>query len=364
MKKSWTVLLASILLLAGCVKPSPAAPFETVRAMVADVDQFGDVLFDLETIALSYGDSVNVSFSGGYAVSDIPFYPDYYGRKGDTILTDFGEVLAVAGIQYDFNGTAKIEEGETVTIELSERGKYKELYEAYHVDNDRTPWEGQTNAEYMNARMISAGKVKPNTLYRSASPFEASFGRVELMDSFIQTYGIQCILDLADSEEDLRSYTDLPAHTLEMIRNNQVICFHIGNDFGDPEAMKSLAEGLRRMTGMEGPYLIQCSLGRDRTGVLAALLEALCDASYTEIVEDYMISYDLLHHVDINLEVGTDSLQYELFKARLDDSLETILNTPKENLPDTDLKARTMAYLKECGMREEDLQNLIDLLHR
>ena len=365
MNKTTISAAVFILALSGCSKlPAEPAVFEPVTATVLTTDQFGDVILDLEEVNLSYGDSINAEFSGGYRAEDIPFYPDYYGLKGDTILTDFGGSYQIAGIHYSFNETARIKDGETVTITLEERQKYKKLYEAYNVDTDKTPWEGQTNAEYMNARMITTGVIKPDTLYRSASPFEASFGRVELLDSFIQTYQIQCILDLADSEEDLHAFKDLPEHTQDMINNDQVICFHIGNDFRNPEAMRSIGVGLRKMIQKEGPYLIQCSLGRDRTGVVSALFEALCDASYDEIVEDYMVSYNLLHKVDINLEVGSDSLQYDLFKTRLDENLEVILNTERKDLPTADLKKKTIEYLLDCDMSQDEIEQLTAILHR
>lgn len=364
MNKTRVLVSAVLLLLTGCtVNSEKTAAFEPVTASVIKTDQFGDVILDLEELNLSYGDSVNVSFSGGCSLESIPFYPDYYGLRGDTILTNFGDDYQIAGIRYSFNDTAQIKDGETATIELDERGKYKDLFEAYNVDTDKTPWEGQTNAEYMNARAVTAGNVKPDILYRSASPFEASFGRVELMDSFIQTYHIQCILDLADSEEDLHAFTGLPDNTQAMIDNDQVICFHIGNDFRDSEAMESIGVGLRKMLQKEGPYLVQCSLGRDRTGVLCALFEALCDATYDEIVEDYMVSYNLLHKVDINLEVDSDSFQYDLFKTRLDENLEIILKTDRDALATSDLKQKTIDYFLECGMTQDEVRQLTDILH-
>ncbi len=229
MKLKTVFAVVCCLILAGCAqkKTEPAArkEFETVTAAVLSTDEFGDVLIDIQSIDLEYGDSVNLSFSGGYQIEDIPFYPDFYGKRGDTILCDFFDDCCIAGIHYSFNDTANIKNGETVTITLNEAGKYRDKYEAYHVDPDKTPWEGQTNAEFMNARMVTVGQIEPGVLYRSASPFEESFGRVELMDSFIQTNNIQCILDFADTEEVLHAYTDLPKHTQEMIDHDQVICF-------------------------------------------------------------------------------------------------------------------------------------------
>jgi hypothetical protein len=115
--------------------------------------------------------------------------------------------------------------------------------------------------------------------------------------------------------EWLENRDDLPDHTSAMIAEGRVIACHIGVDYLDQENMKTIASGLADITDAEGPLLINCSLGRDRTGVICALLEALCGATYDEIVQDYMVSYDCLHSIDMN----PDSLQYRLFKARIDE---------------------------------------------
>ena len=110
---------AGLVLLAGCRSEDRFGP---VTAKVLQDDQFGDVLIDLQELELAYGDSVDLAFSGGYSIESIPYYPDFYGTKGQTILTDFYDDLAVAGIGCSFNETAKIKEGEEiVTSHISDK---------------------------------------------------------------------------------------------------------------------------------------------------------------------------------------------------------------------------------------------------
>ena len=104
--------------------------------------------------------------------------------------------------------------------------------------------------------------------------------------------------------------------------------------------------------------MIQCSLGRDRTGVVSAVIEALCGATYQEIIDDYMASYDMLHSIDMD----PDSLQYKLFKQRIDEQLEAVLGIEIEKLPDSDLKEPAYNYLLKCGMTEQQIDRLIDNL--
>ena len=45
------------------------------------------------------------------------------------------------------------------------------------------------------------------------------------------------------------------------------------------------------MLSHDGPYLIHCWEGKDRTGYIVAILLSLIGASQKEIVDDYMESY-------------------------------------------------------------------------
>lgn len=41
----------------------------------------------------------------------------------------------------------------------------------------------------------------------------------------------------------------------------------------------------------DGPYLIHCKEGKDRTGILCTILESFAGASASEVIQDYMITY-------------------------------------------------------------------------
>lgn len=348
----WMAWFCCCILLVGCGRSNK---FQPVTATVVEEDQFGDVLLDLAEIDLEYGDSVNLSFSGGYQVEAVPFYPEFYGDKGNTILTDFYDNLAIAGVSSSFNRVANIQPGETVTITMEKPGRYKEKNEAYTVNSAYEQWEGQTDEAYRNAREVRAGSIAAGVLYRGTSPFDTEYGRAELMDAYIRENNIQCALNLTDNEEMLKERMDqLPAHTREMIENGQVIAAHLGVEYTDPGAMQTIGESLVEMTGREGPWLIHCSLGRDRTGVICALLEALCDATYEEVVADYMQSYDCLHGIDMNPE----SLQYQLFKQRIDEILESMFEISRDQLPACNLRQEAEDYLTRCGMTAAQIEAL------
>ena len=47
-----------------------------------------------------------------------------------------------------------------------------------------------------------------------------------------------------------------------------------------------IAAGFMGLLEHDGPYLIHCTEGKDRTGFVCLLLEAHCGASYEEIADD------------------------------------------------------------------------------
>ena len=337
-----------VVCLTGCAK----APWPVTASVVSEDH--------LKEIDLEYGDSVNVSFSGGYEEKGLPFYPDFFGRIHTAVLTDYFDTISVAGIGYSFNNHAGVRIGEEVKISLEEKGRYREEYEAYSVPDGAIQAEGQSDEAFRNAHEVTAGRIAEKRLYRGSSPFDQRCGRVGLMGQYMEDNGILCVLDLSDTQEKLQGYTDLPEHTTSMIADDQVIACSIGVDYADPVAMQTLGQGLARMSEMEGPYLVQCNLGRDRTGVVCALLEALCGASYQEIVDDYMISYDKLHGVDMNPE----TLQYRLFKQRIDDQMNVLFGIAIDELPESDLAAAATDYLTRCGMTKAQTELLRERLTR
>ena len=354
----WRAQVLALVLVLLLAVYANAEAFRPVHATVTKVDQFGNIMLDLEQTDLEYGDSVNVSFSGGYEFKSVPYYPDFYGKMGSVLLTDIFDTLCVSGISCNVNLMAGIEPGETATITLEQKGRYKEEFEAYNINNARYRMEGQTDEAFRNAREVTFGDIRPGRLYRGSSPFDPSAGRIELMGSYLLEHNIGGVFDLADSRETLEAYEGLPDHTAAMIAQGQVITSALGVDYLQPKAMQSIGEGLNALTELEGPWLIQCTLGRDRTGVICALVEALCGADYDEIVQDYMQSYDNLHEIDMD----PDSLQYQLFKARIDEYLTLIFGVETQDLPDIDMRAASRDYLIRCGMTEDQIDKLERLL--
>jgi protein tyrosine/serine phosphatase len=145
-------------------------------------------------------------------------------------------------------------------------------------------------SDYSNFRNIKVGKIKSKILYRSCHP---SWG--DACDFYVQAYaekaGIKTIVNLADSEDDLTIRLKRGSWYYNKYIAGCILAVKININFMDKKNFEKLNKILKFLINRDGPYLIHCASGKDRTGILCALIEALMGGTIEEIIEDYMLSY-------------------------------------------------------------------------
>ena len=100
--------------------------------------------------------------------------------------------------------------------------------------------------------------------------------------------------------------------------------------------------------------------GKDRTGYVCALLEGLCGASYEEIVDDYLITYNNYFHLNPG---NSPELCNTLVSLRLNTCLMYYAGVNDEaQLPNVDYAKAFTAYLLSHGMNHQQLDALIQVL--
>ena len=105
----------------------------------------------------------------------------------------------------------------------------------------------------------------------------------------------------------------------------------------------------------DGPYLVQCTEGKDRTGFVCMLLEALCGADYNEIVDDYMISFN--NYGGITRESDPDRYNI-LVESLLDPMIRIVLDDPEIDVTTADLSEGAENYLKSIGLTDAEIDKL------
>ncbi len=207
---------AALLLLLGCLSGCADKKPEANELGIQHELEFGGVyvlvtIDDFNALGFTYGDSLNVSFSNGYTLEGLPYYNGYYTQAGEPL------VVAYPGYPYvkvcinngdDLFEVAGLSESDRATITLKEKAAFFSIQNArdIHYKDDRSLFD--SDEMFANFRAVSAGQIKANTLYRSASPCDNQHNRAPYVDTLMGQAGVKLIIDLADNDEKAEGQND------------------------------------------------------------------------------------------------------------------------------------------------------------
>ena len=376
------VLALLILSLCACQKKKEESNPSIADYPIEHEMEYGGVYIkiaidDFNALGFSFGDSIDLTFDNGKKLEDIPYYNGYYVDAGEPLLIGYpGYEYIKATINYgqdlwdEFSlkvpanveglwKKAVLEEHNTATITLHEKGKYLPIQEAsdIHYFDERERYD--SDAMFANFRSMNLGKLKRDVIYRSASPCDNQHNRAPYVDALIREAGVKTILDLADNEVKIEKYIardDFASpYFLSLYDSDQVIPIALNMNYLSDDFGMKIVQGFNLMAEKEGPYLIHCTEGKDRTGFVAMLIEALAKASYEEIEADYMKTYANYYRID----KSNDKEKYQIILERnLDGMIAFMVNDAGIDFKNCDLSIYAENYLQRCGMSEEQIQAL------
>ncbi|OQC73968.1 MAG: hypothetical protein BWX44_01231 [Spirochaetes bacterium ADurb.Bin001] len=255
---------------------------------------------------------------------------------------------------------AQVKVGSGFIIMLSNPGAYRTQYEIRKLVRSNKREDYASDEIFANFRNIAIGNIAEGVLYRSSSPIDNQLGRAAYVDKLIEEAGIQTIVNLSDSVDAMKTYLaakDFASpYYAELAKNNKVIFLNMNLAYGSEEFRANVVKGLVFMVEHDGPYLVHCTEGKDRTGFISALLAALMGATKDEIVADYMESYINYYGV----EPGTE--KYNLIAQDVLDMLKVI--TGNSDLEKADLEAGARNYLILGGMKPAQIEQLMNKLSK
>ncbi len=364
------IFLSSLALgcLVSCSSPSSSS-VKLESASISEDTKFESATVDVsiekfQSLGFKLGDSCDVSFSNGYELQDVPFYNGYYVKNGDPVIVAYPSSPCIS-ITLNNTGiwkTARLSEEYNVTITLKEAGKYLPTQEALGQSYSLLRSDYSSDEEFSNFRALKGGKLKDNLVYRGASPVDNSRNRAEITDGLLEKSGVSCVIDLADSEEDFLAYTKDTSYqtpyTVSLHDEGKVVLLSMGSSYASDVYKQSVVKGFEFVLSHDGPYYIHCMEGKDRTGFVCTLLEALLGASYQQMKDDYMMTYK--NYYKISLEETPE--KYNAVASLYFDSFIECLHGSLEVLGEGGYAENAKSYLASGGMENSSIEALISKL--
>lgn len=246
-----------------------------------------------------------------------------------------------------------------VSISMKEKGGYllglDIMRNTQYMDTYLEAYPDLSIEEFANFREVHTTGMGEHKLYRSSSPIYLYLGRNYYVDSLAQAAGVTTFINLADSESS--AYSNKGYETTYYSTQN-IIFLGVPPEFFSEIFKVGLVIGFRYMIEHEGPYLVHCTYGMDRTGFMIAVLEALMGATTEEIQDDYAKTFSNYFTVVNGKQVALNEQQIDFFKAVVLRNLKAVYHAEGIDVPDTepiDWASATEKYLEKLGVTQEEI---------
>lgn len=310
---------------------------------------------DFNKLGFTFGDSLNLYFSNGVSFSDVGYYSGYYVPAGQELVVGYpgydfiNYCINYGASTYDIND---FDEDTTVTIKLNQKAKYLDVEQTLSISYSDDINEYDDAEQFANFREISGKNIKPNTLYRGASPIDNRRKRAAVVDDLLNQYHINYDIDLADKEEDIENFfkkDDFASpYFKELDDNDKVLSLGMAAAYKTDTFAEQMKMMFLNILNNDGPYYIHCLEGKDRTGYVCMVIEALCGASYDELIEDYFITYHNYYGIE------KDSKKYDVIKEiHIDEMIRYVFDFHQStNLLTANYRSRVNDYLLAVGLTQ------------
>ncbi len=360
------ILVGLLTLATSCSDDDEGNKEPTITGKITSYNEFGAAMLDfteadMTEAGFTLGDVISITVDD--IVLIMPYYDGYYTRNGEYLCVAYPTYPSICftanniGLPEELTGL----EGHTVVIKMVEKGGRLDVQTALSMSYtlDRKDYPDFTDEQFANARASKGGRLASGVLHRSSSPFCDDINRAYYVSEYMESEKVKTVLNLADTEEKMKSY-DMPPYSRQLWEEGNVILCPLKADPTADDFNKRLIAALKELPSRPAPYIVHCMEGKDRTGYVCALLEGLCGATYEEIVDDYLITYNNFFHLNPG---NSPELCNTLVSLRLNTCLMYYAGVSDEaQLPNVDYAKAFSAYLLSHGMNHQQLDALIQVL--
>ena len=330
-------------------------------------EEFGGAYINISTedfnkLGFRYGDSVDIEFSTNNAVwKDVGYYNGYYVPAGQELLVAYpGYENIKFCINYgeDIYKNNGFDENTKVSIYLNKARKYKDIQDTLSISYSDDINEYPSEEAFANFRPMTCGNLKSNILYRGASPVDNSRSRAATVDKLLKENGIQYDIDLADKNTDAPKY-QVHEYFQGLTNANKVVFLGMGAAYKSEDFSAKLKRLFEAILLNDGPYYIHCLEGKDRTGFVCMVIEALCNATYDELIDDYFETYKNYY----GIEKGTT--KYEAIKKlHIDEMIQYAFSFDKTEDGEYPYYNKINAYLLNIGLTQDQIDGVREKLSK
>ena len=187
--------------------------------------------------------------------------------------------------------------------------------------------------------------------------------------AFLYTYGVRRVVDLRGVFEvhnapcGLSGYKDVEVFSVSLLDNihSEGLAGKFPSSMGElycgllEKSGAKIMQALRLISEAEGVTIVNCTAGKDRTGILSMLLLALAGVTEDEILGDYSVTEINLGDMfkrQMEKAKGTDVKIPEFVFRSEPKNMETALTWIKDN------HGNAVEYCRANGLSEEELSRL------
>jgi len=204
-----------------------------------------------------------------------------------------------------------------------------------------------------NFMEISSGNIDKGILFRSSSPLKGGDAKKRI-EALAVKAGIKCIINLDDKSSVLGNLSRDVSWYNKLFLEDKVLALAMTLSIpGVKSNEKKLKAALQFIINNDGPYLVHCFAGIDRTGFVSALLEMLMGADLKTVCRNYMSAISLDYSF-------LDTYEYSKMKSLLNQLIKMFHG---KDLTTVNIQAETENYLlNNIGLTYEEIIKLKDRL--
>jgi protein-tyrosine phosphatase len=171
--------------------------------------------------------------------------------------------------------------------------------------------------------------------------------------TYLKSLGLQAVIDfrhldeINPSPDPFANDTDVAYHNIAILDHAQFTLedlnqIQLHDLYIQISKNRSFIQSVFKcLAQYEGVVLFHCSAGKDRTGVISALLLKLAGVSDVDIVADYEVSYTYLEPKYMDQDVNVSLVYKDLFDSKRD-SMQVFLTYLNQNFTNIDDYFRLM----------------------